>query len=157
MAIRLIALDIDGTLLDNQQQLPEANRVAIAEASNRGVEVALVTGRRYDFAMLVAEKLGSPLTMIASNGAVIRSTGGKTALRYLLPSNTALKVLEHTRKWRDGAAVIFDRPGSNQIMLENFAPDDSLRYWYYTRNQQFIQLTGSLETCITEEPLQVLF
>src|SRR5438445_113762 len=64
MAVRLIALDIDGTLLDSRWQLPEANRQAIAEATRRGIEVALVTGRRYDFAMPVARKLDSPLTMI---------------------------------------------------------------------------------------------
>jgi len=42
MAVRLIALDIDGTLLDSRWQLPEANRSAIAEATRRGIEVALV-------------------------------------------------------------------------------------------------------------------
>jgi len=35
MAVRLIALDIDGTLLDSHWQLPEANRAAIAEAAGR--------------------------------------------------------------------------------------------------------------------------
>jgi len=44
MAVRLIALDIDGTLLDSRWQLPEANRAAIAKAAGRGIEVALVTG-----------------------------------------------------------------------------------------------------------------
>src|SRR5215831_18311362 len=44
MPVRLIALDIDGTLLDSRWQLPEANRAAITEATRRGIEVALVTG-----------------------------------------------------------------------------------------------------------------
>ncbi len=39
MAIRLIAIDIDGTLLDSRWELPEANRKAIAEAVGRGIEV----------------------------------------------------------------------------------------------------------------------
>lgn len=157
MAIRLIALDIDGTLLDSHQELPEPNRLAIAAATERGIEVALVTGRRYDFAMLVARKLHSPVTMIASNGAIIRLPNGQTDLRRLLSTGTALKVLQITREWRDAAALIFDRPGSNQILLEHFAPDDSLRYWYYTRNQQYIELTESLEISLTEPPLQILF
>src|ERR1700731_1096808 len=54
MTIRLIALDIDGTLLDGRSQLPDINRQAIVDASARGIEIALVTGRRYDFAMPVA-------------------------------------------------------------------------------------------------------
>src|SRR6202165_1832058 len=105
MAVRLIALDIDGTLLDSRWQLPEANRAAIAEATRRGIEVALVTGRRYDFAMPVARKLDSPLTMIVNNGALIRSKEGRTHVRHLLPRNTAEQVLELTRPWREGAAV----------------------------------------------------
>jgi Cof subfamily protein (haloacid dehalogenase superfamily) len=156
MGVRLIALDIDGTLLDSQWQLPEANRAAIAEATQRGIEVALVTGRRYDFAMPVARRLDSPLTMIVNNGALIRSKDGQTHLRHLLPVETAKRVLELTLPWRDGAAVIFDRPLAKQIMLELLDPDDSLRYAYYSRNKEFIGLASPLESCLTEEPIQVM-
>jgi Cof subfamily protein (haloacid dehalogenase superfamily) len=156
MGVRLIALDIDGTLLDSQWQLPEANRAAIAEATQRGIEVALVTGRRYDFAMPVARKLDSPLTMIVNNGALIRSKDGQTHLRHLLPRETAQRVLEITLPWRDGAAVIFDRPVANQIMLQVLDPDDSLRYAYYARNKEFIGSANPLESCLTEEPIQVM-
>ena len=155
--MRLIALDIDGTLLDSRWQLPEANRVAIAEAARRGIEVALVTGRRYDFAMPVAHKLDSPLTMIVNNGALIRSKEGRTHLRHLLAQRTAKQVLHLARPWREGAAVIFDRPLEHQLMLEVLDPDDSLRYAYYSRNKEFIGLAKPLETCLTEDPIQVMF
>jgi Cof subfamily protein (haloacid dehalogenase superfamily) len=157
MAVRLIALDIDGTLLDSRWELPEANRAAIAEAARRGIEVALVTGRRYDFAMPVARKLDSPLTMIVNNGALIRSKEGRTHLRHLLPRSVSERVLQLTRLWRDGAAVVFDRPRENQVMLEVLDPDDSLRYAYYARNKEFIGLANPLETCLTEDPIQVMF
>ncbi len=157
MAVRLIAVDIDGTLLDSRWQVPEANRVAIAAAARRGIEVALVTGRRYDFAMPVAQKLDSPLTMIVNNGALIRSNEGRTHLRHLLPRATAERVLQRTKPWRDGAAVIFDRPRENQVMLETLDPDDSLRYAYYARNREFIGLAKPLESCLTEDPIQVMF
>lgn len=156
MAVRLIALDIDGTLLDSRWQLSEANRAAIAEATRRGIEVALVTGRRYDFAMPVAHKLDSPLTMIVNNGALIRSKEGQTHLRHLLPRGTAEQVLQLTRPWREGAAVIFDRPLENQLMLEVLDPDDSMRYAYYSRNMEFIGLANPLETCLIEDPIQVM-
>src|SRR5579859_249228 len=126
MPVKLIALDIDGTLLDSRWQVSEANRQAIAEAARRGIEVALVTGRRYDFAMPVANKLDAPLTMIVNNGALIRSKAGETHLRHLLPRATALRVLHATAAWRRGTAVIFDRPMENQLMLESIDPDDSL-------------------------------
>src|SRR6266481_5842291 len=114
MSIRLIALDIDGTLLDSHWKVPVANRSAIQEAARRGIEVALVTGRRYDFALPVAQDLGCPITMIVNNGALIRSSDGHTRLKRLLPVETARAVLEMGRPCRAGAAVIFDRPRENQ-------------------------------------------
>jgi Cof subfamily protein (haloacid dehalogenase superfamily) len=155
MAVKLIALDIDGTLLDSHWTLPDANRAAIAEATRRGIEVALVTGRRYDFAMPIALQLGSPLTMIVSNGAVIRTQDGQTHLRHLLPRETARRVLEITRPWRDSTAVIFDRAQPN-VILEIFATDDPIRSAYYARNKEFIGQAVPLETCLTEDPLQVM-
>src|SRR5712671_3435851 len=109
MAVKLIALDIDGTLLDSRWKLPEANRAAVQEATRRGIEVALVTGRRYDFALPVAQDLGCPITMIVNNGGLIRSNDGHTRLKRLLSVETSRKVLELGRHWRAGAAVIFDR------------------------------------------------
>jgi hypothetical protein len=157
MPVRLIALDIDGTLLDSRWQVSEANRVAIAEATRRGIEVALVTGRRYDFALPVAQKVQSPLTMIVNNGALIRSNDGRTHVRHLLPRSVAAKVLKITQPWREAAAVIFDRPSSEQVMIEKLNADDSLRAGYYARNKEFIAVANPLETCLTEDPIQVMF
>lgn len=154
--MKLIALDIDGTLLDSRWTLPEANRAAIAEATRRGIEVALVTGRRYDFAMTIALQIGAPLTMIVSNGAIIRTQDGETHLRHLLPRATAARVLEITRPWRDSTGVIFDRPRENQVILEIFATDDPIRSSYYARNKEFIGQAVPLESCLTEDPLQVM-
>src|SRR5881275_62685 len=156
MPVRLIALDIDGTLLDSRWQVSEANRQAIAQAARRGIEVALVTGRRYDFAMPVARQLQAPLTMIVNNGALVRSNDGHTHLRHLLPRHVAKQVLPLTKPWREGTAVIFDRPLENQLMLERLDPDDSLRYAYYSRNKEFIGLSNPLESCLTEDPIQVM-
>jgi Cof subfamily protein (haloacid dehalogenase superfamily) len=156
MAVKLIALDIDGTLLDSRWMLPEANRAAIAEATRRGIEVALVTGRRYDFAMPIALQIGAPLTMIVSNGAVIRTQDGATHLRHLLPRETAARVLEIARRWRDSTAVIFDRQGENQVILEVLASDDPIRSAYYARNKAYIGQALPLESCLTEDPLQVM-
>src|SRR6266446_5420497 len=60
MAVRLIALDIDGTLLDSLWTLPEAKRSAIPVATPRRIVVALLTGPRYHFAMFIAVLIGAP-------------------------------------------------------------------------------------------------
>ena len=89
--IRLIALDIDGTLLDSEGRIPDANREAISRALDAGVEVALATGRRYDFARPIFESLPGPLTLILSNGAIVkvsseflRAGGQSTPVDYLM-------------------------------------------------------------------------
>ena len=91
--IRLLALDIDGTILDSDGHIPTANRDAIARAIDAGVEVALATGRRYDFARPVFDKLPAPLTLILSNGAIVKTRDGETLMRSLLPREIARKVL----------------------------------------------------------------
>src|ERR1700686_2693983 len=110
MPVRLIALDIDGTLLDDRAQLPEINRQAVAEGAARGIEVALVTGRRYDFAMPIARQFPCPLTMIVNNGAMVKSSTGATQLRHMLPRDVAVRVINATPEFRDLASVCFDRP-----------------------------------------------
>ena len=157
MPIRLIALDIDGTLLNSRFEVSGPNRSAIAEATRRGIEVALVTGRRYDFALPVAKQIESPLTMIVNNGAMVRTSDGETRLRHLLPKETAFRVLRVTEPWRDGTAVVFDRPKANQVVLQSIDWSDPTRGGYYTRNREFLAEADPLESCLTEDPIQVMF
>ncbi len=73
MTVRLIAIDIDGTLLDSSGRLPDANRQAIHAAVTRGVEVVLATGRTFHHARPIAEQLGATVVLIVSNGALVNS------------------------------------------------------------------------------------
>jgi len=156
MAIRLIALDIDGTLLNSRFSVSERNRAAIAEVTRRGIEVALVTGRRYDFALPVAQQIDSPLTMIVNNGALVRTKEGHTHVRHLLPRETALRVLQATETWRSSASVVFDRPRANQIMVETIDLEDGIRGAYYKYNLPFLAEARPLESCLDEDPIQVM-
>ena len=66
MAIKLVAVDIDGTLLDSQGNLPPQNTSAIEEAIQKGVKVILVSGRRWSMARQVAVALGLAFPVVAS-------------------------------------------------------------------------------------------
>jgi Cof subfamily protein (haloacid dehalogenase superfamily) len=156
MPIQLIALDIDGTLLSSRFTVSERNRAAIAEATRRNIEVALVTGRRYDFAMPVAAQIDSPLTMIVNNGALVRTKEGETLVRHLLSRDTALRVLQATQPWRAATSVVFDRPLSNQVMLETIDLEDGIRGAYYKWNKPFLGEAKPLETCLIEDPIQIM-
>lgn len=157
MAIRLIAMDIDGTLLDNRHELPDANRDAVVEAHSRGIEIVLVTGRRFDFARPVAEHIPCELALIINNGSLIKSKSGETYLRRLLPRDIAREVLAATPEFRSGAAVVFDRPRENQVMFEHIDWTNSISSGYYQRNREFISECAPLESCLTEDPIQVMF
>ena len=157
MTVRFIALDIDGTLINSRFEVSARNQAAIAEAISHGIEVALVTGRRYDFAMQVAKQIESPLTMIVSNGALVRTKDGQTRLRHLLSRETARRVLEVTEAWRTATAVVFDRPREQQVMLQRIDFDDPTRGGYFRRNREFLAEAVPLESCLVEDPLQVMY
>lgn len=157
MPVRLIALDIDGTLLDGASRLPDANRDAIMEAAERGIEIALVTGRRYDFALPVARQIPCPLTMIVNNGALVKSKDGIAHRIARLPREVARRVLEATPEFRPLASVCFDRPRENQLIFERIDWDDPARRRYFERNHEFLAEVSPLEECLTEDPIQLMF
>ena len=155
--IRLLALDIDGTILDSEGRIPAANRDAIAGAIEAGVEVALATGRRYDFARAIFEKLPSPLTLILSNGAIVKTREGETRMRSLLPRDTARAVLADVPEHRASAAVVFDRPREGQVVFEAIDWDHPRHHRFFAANRPFLSERVPLEDCLTEDPIQVMF
>ena len=157
MPIRLVAIDIDGTLLDSHWQLPERNRRAIAAAVAMGVEVAIVTGRRHDFARPVFDQLGCPITAITANGAMVRTADGATALRHLLPRETARTVLQAAPEHRDGAGLIFDRVREGQVVVERIDWSHPSRRGYAERNREYLLEVNPLEAALTDDPIQVFF
>jgi Cof subfamily protein (haloacid dehalogenase superfamily) len=155
--IRLIALDIDGTLLDSHGNIPEANREAIGRAQEMGIDIVLATGRRYDFARAIFETLPGPLTLILSNGAIVKTREGKTRMRSLLPREVARRVLESALDHREAAAVIFDRPLEGQVVFEKVDWEHPRHARFFHANRPFISEVRPLEDALTEDPVQVMF
>ena len=156
--IRLLAIDIDGTLLDGRGRLPDAHRDALVEASARGVEVALVTGRSFHFTGPVVSLLPIPLTLIVNNGAVVKRKTGETELRHVLSREAARRVLDETRQFEDSVALVFDRLDDRQIVFERMNWSHPQRRGYYAKNKAFIAGTPTpLRDTLTEDPIQVMF
>jgi len=155
--IRLLAVDIDGTLLDSRGRLPDAHRQALADAAARGVAIALVTGRSFHFTHDVTDALGLPVTLIVNNGAVVKHPGGETLMRHLLPRETALHVLGGTPGYEDSVAVVFDRRDARQIVFERMDWTHPNRRGYYERNKAYIAEVSPLAHAIDEDPIQVMF
>jgi Cof subfamily protein (haloacid dehalogenase superfamily) len=155
--VRLIGIDVDGTLLDTDGHLPEANRAAIHAAVDAGIHVALVTGRSYPFARPVADALPDAVTLMVSSGAVERAKDGRTLARRLLDKAVARQVLEATRQLREHTAVIFDRDAARQIIFESMDWTHPNRRSYWDRNHWLIDRVAPLEHALTEDPIQVMF
>jgi hypothetical protein len=156
--IRLLAIDIDGTLLDSRGRLPDAHRDALVDASAHGIEVALVTGRSFHFTRPIADLLPIPLTLIVNNGAVVKRKTGETELRQLLSRHAARHVLSGTLAYEDSVAIVFDRPDERQIVFERMDWAHPNRRGYYEKNKAFIAAAPSpLGEMLTEDPIQVMF
>jgi Cof subfamily protein (haloacid dehalogenase superfamily) len=158
LPIKLIAMDIDGTLLDSHSQLREENSRTIAEAAARGIAIVLVTGRRFDFARGVADALPCDLHLIVNNGALIKSKRGDTHQQLLLPIATARRVLEAMSEFRPDASVVFDRPRERQVILEHINWGDPVRGPYFRRNREYMAEVVPLTSCLDgDDPIQIMF
>jgi Cof subfamily protein (haloacid dehalogenase superfamily) len=158
MPIKLIAMDLDGTLLDSRGKLPEENALAIHEAAGRGVEIMIVTGRRFLSARLSASGLACNVDFIASNGAVIKSRAGETHYRRLLPADVAREVLDATLEYRASAGVIFDRPLERQVIFERIDWNGPYIGPYLSRHREQVAEVDPLTDCLDgEDPLEILY
>jgi Cof subfamily protein (haloacid dehalogenase superfamily) len=154
----MIAMDLDGTLLDADGNLHAENARAIAEASARGIEIVIVTGRRYHSARSLAGELTCDAHLIVSNGALIKSAAGETHYRQLLPAATARQVLDATAEFRSCAGVIFDRPFEKQVIFERVDWDGPFVGAYLRRHRQHVAEIAPLTECLNEDdPVEILF
>ena len=179
--VRLIAVDIDGTLLDGRGRLPERNRQAVRRAIAGGIHVVVVTGRAFHHALPIARALGGTdapraapsragggtgtrggapvddLVLIVSNGALTKRADGTTLDSRVVPRDTALAIVSAMRPRHAGVAVIFDRPDARQYVYEGIDWDHPQRAWYYQRNRAFISRVEPIDAALTEDPIQVGF
>jgi Cof subfamily protein (haloacid dehalogenase superfamily) len=156
--IKLIAIDLDGTLLDKEGRLPAKNAQAISEAAARGIEITIVTGRRFNSARRIAGQLPCEVHLIASNGAIVKSLVGETHYRRLLPRATARQVIEATPEFRLSAGVIFDRPREAQVVFERVDWESPFVGPYLRRHRNEVAEVNPLTVCLdVEDPVEVLF
>ena len=94
-AIRIVALDLDGTLLDSEKRLSEVNRDALARAAEKGVEIVPTTGRFFGMMPPAVRDLPFVRYAITINGAQVYDRETDTAIvRDEIPLDMALGVME---------------------------------------------------------------
>ncbi len=156
-SIRLLASDIDGTLLNPQFQIADSDLTAMRRAHDAGIEVVLVTGRRHTFALPIAQQLGFDFWLISSNGAVTRSLAGETFHRDLMPREICRELCAAMQDFRGHTVLQFDKDSKGAIVLEHL--DDlnvSIQRWL-EKNMAYIEFVVPLEKALVSDPVQAMF
>ena len=155
--VRLLGVDIDGTLLNPEFQISPADMAALRRARAAGVEVVVVTGRRHTFALPIVQQLGFDLWVISSNGAITRSLAGETFHRDLLPVDTCRRLCATMQEFRGNTVLTFDQETKGAIVLEHMNElSASIQRWL-EKNLQFIEFVIPIEDSLTRNPVQAMF
>jgi Cof subfamily protein (haloacid dehalogenase superfamily) len=156
-SIRLLATDIDGTLLNPQFQISEGDLAALRRAHAAGIEIVLVTGRRHAFALPIAKQLGFDLWLISSNGAVTRSLGGETFHRDMMPAEICRRLCQAMQEFRGHTVLTFDKEIQGAIVLERMDElGTSIRRWL-EKNMEYIEFVVPIENSLVTDPVQAMF
>ncbi|HET9305587.1 MAG TPA: Cof-type HAD-IIB family hydrolase [Candidatus Sulfotelmatobacter sp.] len=156
-SIRLLATDIDGTLLNPQFSISEGDLAALRRAHAAGIEIVLVTGRRHSFALPIAKQLGFDLWLISSNGAVTRSLSGETFHRDMMPLDTCRRLCGAMKKFRGNTVLTFDKETKGAIVLEHLDElGPSIRRWL-EKNMEYIEFVVPIEKALVTDPVQAMF
>lgn len=89
---KLVALDLDGTLLNSAMKVSDTNAEALARAVEKGIKVVLATSRWFALAKRTADRLSIDTPMICSNGAEARYPDGREVMHLTLDAEAALAV-----------------------------------------------------------------
>ena len=166
MPIRLLALDLDGTLLNSRGQLSERNRLALRDARQQGVRVAIVTGRRFRDARPIALEIGLDVPVISHNGALTKHARTlETVNATLLPLEAAREVLRVGREESQDAMVSDDPYGKGLLVYDRISDGNYAlgRYIAWSRRlhgdeaEDSIRRVDSLEDYLDHEPVHISF
>jgi Cof subfamily protein (haloacid dehalogenase superfamily) len=155
--IRLLATDIDGTLLNSEFRISEADLAALRRVHDDDVEIVLVTGRRHTFALPIARLLGFDLWIISSNGAITRSLAGETFHRDMLPAATCRRLCAAMKEFRGHTVLTFDTEERGAIVLEHMRELNTVIQRWLEKNLRFIEFVIPIEDCLTTDPVQAMF
>jgi len=153
--IRLLVLDLDGTIVGSSNQIRPAVKQAIQAVQARGVQVAIATGRMYRSALRFHGDLDSRLPLMTYQGALIKNPDDEAVSRHLtVPKALALQLLDY-----------FDQPDLRQRLSVHAYIDDRLYVReltpdsidYAERSNIEPIVAGSLQQVVAErEPTKLL-
>jgi len=158
VAFRLLALDLDGTLLRSDKRISARSRRALLAARAQGVRVVFVTGRPHPSACRVLGDLAGKFLLVLHNGALVIEA--KRVLRCLpLATEAARRAVAAGR--REGATAVAHcgLRGEGRLLVEPGPHGHDRLTYYLERAGQAVRTVPHLETALEQdgEVLQVMF
>jgi|TARA_B100002003_G_scaffold235193_1_gene249865 hypothetical protein len=135
--IKMLALDLDGTLaVDNNQVLP-ATRSALQKLHETGVEVVIVTGRRYRTTKFVMKSLGFDVYAVCNGGALVKTPNAETHHETTYSLSQLADVVSVARESK--LALIGQRDaddrGGPDFIIDNAIPWSDVIHGYFDSNK----------------------
>jgi len=123
--IKLLALDLDGTLLDSRGRVPDENRDAIREAEAAGVLVTIATGRRFRDARPVGLELELNAPLVTHNGALLKYAESlATVAASTLDLRTSREIVRVGKLYGGDALVSADPSGKGSLLYDRISDDN---------------------------------
>ena len=156
--IRMLALDIDGTLLTPEGELTRRNRGAIERAIRAGVLVVLVTGRRFGSAEALLREKRLDLPLVSHNGALTKDTRTLEILDYHpLDAATAREIVLIGRESRVDLLCCDEPEGRGKLVIEGISESNLPLRRYLDRYRESLVEVADLFEYIDHAPIQLMF
>lgn len=134
--IKLIALDMDGTLLDDRHEVPEGNRRAIKEAEERGVLVVLSTGRSLKTARDYVLSLELSSYLVTVNGGEIWGPKGELVQRSMVDTEHVQWMYELSQKHKTGFWATSSENVWRNDMPEDLFSQEWLKFGFHVEEDE---------------------
>lgn len=155
---KLIALDIDGTLLNSCGQVTERTNNSIHRAAEDGAIILVATGRRFFTAKQRVLQLKLPNMMLAvHNGAILKHLSGKLVYHRFLPRETGQQVVEVAKEIGLCPVVFAGTDDEATVLVEDYG--DKLDSWekgYLRENRRFLRIVGNLSEDLPDDVIEVI-
>ena len=158
MPIKLLALDIDGTLLTPQGAITPRNSAAIARARQSGVQIILVTGRRFNSARELARQLNMGASLISHNGALTKNVDTLETLDYHpLDVGIARAIISFGRECGADMICCDDPDGLGKMVIEGVSDENTPLHRYLDKYRDSVRVVSDLLGYVDHPPIQIMF
>jgi 5-amino-6-(5-phospho-D-ribitylamino)uracil phosphatase len=156
---RLVALDVDGTLLDPDSRMAPSTKAAVARVTASGITPVLCTGRRYRRALPIALELGLDSPLVCNSGALVKDpVNGRTLWRAEMPQAVSDAVLElFDENGRPAVAMLDEDPEGFDFRIPRLDAGCPLFQDYVQRNREHARVDSNCVSSLRTLPQFHLF